>query len=216
MPGCLAYLDDMFVIAGGRAQAEEMLAAAHRDLDRLHMTLEWAKCKALWVRDGVIQTDRDPLRAPGGNTVLVVSSIKALGIPVTQVQADRDDEFVKLACNALRSADVATLLYHQNALNIERLCVASRLTRFVQTVYITPKLLSEFDERVQQKIRQIVEARDDAEHTLIPLPISLGGLGIPSLLDIQRPALLATWYKLAAQREVVQLLRAAGLLTDDT
>jgi hypothetical protein len=182
---------------------------AATELQRLNMHFDYAKCKALWVRNGIILMDKDDLNTPDGGKIAIASSLLALGIPITRQQDVRDRQFVKLACNALRAADIASLLFHQNALNIERLCVASRLTRFVQTVNVSEELLKQFDDLFLKKILRITHAEDDVEQELASLPINLGGLGFIRLSAIQRPALLATWYKLIQTPAVLKIFAAS-------
>jgi hypothetical protein len=95
---------------------------------------------------------------------------------------------------------------------IERFCIASKLTRFVQLTNVSSGLLEEFDEKLRAKIMQFAHIRKDAVRDLIRLPIKLGGLGIMSLSDIQHPALMATQYHLVQDPLISELLRKAGLL----
>jgi transcriptional regulator of acetoin/glycerol metabolism len=47
-------MDDLFIIASSRAQAESLLKVAEEELDKIHMQFNYDKCNALWVKEGAI------------------------------------------------------------------------------------------------------------------------------------------------------------------
>jgi molybdenum cofactor biosynthesis enzyme len=84
--------------------------------------------------------------------------LEVLGAPITQQQECRDNYFKEKGNDALKVADIATLLYAQNGVNILRFCTASKLSKLVQTTRINPQLLIEFDNRVKVKLKQIIQS----------------------------------------------------------
>ncbi|KAA6364605.1 MAG: hypothetical protein EZS28_039868 [Streblomastix strix] len=190
------YMDDMFIFASSQQQAQDLIEMGQRELLDVNMSFDFSKCHALCIRQGLIQPNIPPIQTDYGR-ICFDQSLDVLGIPISQSGLIRDQKFIKLATTALRTADSATLLYSQNALNIERFCVASKLTRFVQ---------------LTKKISNFSRLRGDTVRQMLSIPIKLGGTGIISLEDIQHPALLATYYELIQEPQISQLLQQADLI----
>ncbi|KAA6381487.1 MAG: hypothetical protein EZS28_022984 [Streblomastix strix] len=107
-----------------------MIETGQRELNVVNMSFNFSKCHALHIKEGKIQFNNNHQQIiTDYRNVPFESSLEVLGIPISQDSDIIDQKFIKLATTALRTADSATLLYSQNALNIERFCVASKLTR---------------------------------------------------------------------------------------
>ncbi|KAA6381278.1 MAG: hypothetical protein EZS28_023195, partial [Streblomastix strix] len=210
IPGVFAYMDDLFIIASSRAQAESLLDVAEQELDKIHMQFNYDKCNALWVKEGAIVME-GAIKTKRGE-IQAQESLQVLGIPISQSQQIRDNKFIKMATNALRAADVASLLFTQNFLNVDRFCISSRMTRLIQLSQTSDDLLLEFDQKHRRTVMNATCAFSDGDVRLINQPIKKGGLGIPALLDIQEPAIMATYYNLFKDPTIYQLLSFAGLL----
>ncbi|KAA6376525.1 MAG: hypothetical protein EZS28_027947, partial [Streblomastix strix] len=210
LPAVFGYMDDLFITASSKHEAIQLFELAEHHLHQLEMNFNYRKCKALWVHNGKISQGQ-PIHTQGGD-ISLNEYLKVLGVPITQSQFIRDREFDAVVNEMCRAADVATLLFSQNALMLERFCTTSKGTRFVQTTNVSITNLRNADLKIQNKVAHVIHLKNDAQRELISLPIRLGGLGIMAFEDIQIPALMATQYQLIQDPTIVDLLTKAGIL----
>ncbi|KAA6383983.1 MAG: hypothetical protein EZS28_020488, partial [Streblomastix strix] len=95
---------------------------------------------------------------------------------------------------------------------LERFCITSKCTQFVQTTNVPLQNLRNADLKIQNKVDHVIHLKNDAQHELISLLIRLGGLGIMVFKDIQIPALMDTKYQLIQDPIIIDLLTKAGIL----
>ncbi|KAA6393339.1 MAG: hypothetical protein EZS28_011131 [Streblomastix strix] len=109
----------------------------------------------------------------GQDQIAIVEHMELLGIPFALQQRIRDQSFLETANETLKAADGASILYQQYSLLIIRTCIASKLTRFIETTKFSPILLSQFDQLLKQKILTLVRADQDTLKEIISLLIKL-------------------------------------------
>ncbi|KAA6369834.1 MAG: hypothetical protein EZS28_034639, partial [Streblomastix strix] len=210
---CYAYMDDLFMFASSQQQAEMLIEVAEEELNKLHMKLNYSKCKALWVRNGLISQPKPHITTKYGQ-IDTTDYLEVLGAPITQKQEKREEYFTKVAEQILKVQDIASLMYMQNSMTITKYCTASKLVRLVQTTQIEDESIKQLDRRIRNKVGRNMELEEDAVKSILNMPIKLGGEGIPAVRDIKVPALVATQYELAQEPIIQEILKQAHLLNN--
>ncbi|KAA6356231.1 MAG: hypothetical protein EZS28_048242, partial [Streblomastix strix] len=114
LPAVFGYMDDLFITASSKHEAIQLFELAEHHLHQLEMNFNYRKCKALWIHNGKISQGQ-PIHTQGGD-ISLNEYLKVFGVPITQSQFIRDREFDAVVNEMCRAADVATLLFSQNAL----------------------------------------------------------------------------------------------------
>jgi hypothetical protein len=203
VPKCVAYLDDMFLISSSMQEATTSLSTLITTLSQYHMTVNVAKTLNLHITaEGQVNKGLESLPA-----------LKVLGSLITLDEKIREEYFFHKATAALKVITAAQGLHHQSVLLIARMCVASKLNHLLRTMPLHHSLLSEFDTALRLLLSQQLNIAESANTDLINMPMSLSGLGIPALCDIQAASIIALQKEMIKVEPIYRLIESVKTMS---
>jgi hypothetical protein len=213
VPRCVGYLDDMFLLSSSMTEAAATLTQLIKSLQESQMTVNLDKTTIFHVSaTGEVDINQEIIveeelnykitalpTHPSKLAIRPQVSLKVLGSLITINEEHRNEFFQKKAQSALDLIRAAHGLHHQSILLIARMCVASKLNHLLRTLPLHHTLLEAFDTELKELLMQLLEIPSESLTELINMPMSLAGIGIPALTDIQAASIISL------QREMIKI-----------
>ena len=191
VPHIMSYLDDIFIIAPNTNIASIMTANIVTKLSEKNMITNFDKCNTLIINNGIIQSDSNlniPVDPENNMTITSNKTLKVLGTMISLNPINIDNYFIRKANDTLRILTRSVHLHKQTFLILVRMCISSRLIHLTKTMNISNKLITDFDQIVNQLIcSNFCINRDNNLIPMINKPFSLGGISILSLGNSMMP-----------------------------
>ena len=187
VPHIMSYLDDIFIIAPNTEIGSLMTANIVNRLNEKNMITNFDKCNSMVINNGKIYTESKlniPMDRESNMTIATSCKLKVLGTMISLNQEDVDNYFINKANDTVRILMRSIHLHYQTFLLLVRMCISSRLIHLTKTMKISNKLITDFDQIVQNIITSNFNVNSNS--SLIPMinkPFSLGGTSIISLIN---------------------------------